>query len=397
MGRFRFAIAWIGTFFGIVTVIQTVIAIIHIQSRKSTGISTCFRRGLDLAVSPQLHKHRLMKKTTVLKDVARLAGVSEMTASRALRDAPDVSEATREKVRGVAESLGYVPNRIAGALSSSSSNLVGVVVPSLSSSVFSEVLSGISQGLRASPLKPVVSISGYDLAEEESVIRELLSWRPSGLIIAGLEHTDAARAMLASAACPVVEIMDTDGDPVEHCVGISHTSVGRGMADTLLECGYRKIGFIGTKMARDFRAQKRFSGFVERLRENGCDLTDQELYDGQSSIETGRELTARMLERSRGLECIYYSSDVMSVGGYMHCLASGLEVPRDVGLAGFNNLQLLRGLPLDLATTDAHRFEIGETAAEIVLAGQRRRGKLTPVRKQMTPTVWRGNSLAARP
>ncbi|TMV04299.1 LacI family DNA-binding transcriptional regulator [Ruegeria sediminis] len=337
-----------------------------------------------------------MKKRTVLRDVAQLAGVSEMTASRALRDAPDVSEATREKVREIAERLGYVPNRIAGALSSRSSNLVGVVVPSLSSFVFPEVLAGISQGLKDSPLKPVVSVTGYDLDEEEGVIRELLSWRPSGLIVAGLEHTDAARAMLGSAGCPVVEIMDTDGEPVEHCVGISHLDAGREMAETLLGCGYRKIGFIGTKMARDFRAQKRLSGFVERLKQSGHALADQELYDGQSSIETGRDLTARMLERSRGLDCIYYSSDVMSVGGYMHCLASGLEVPRDIALAGFNDLQILRGLPLELATTDAHRFEIGEAAAEIVLTRQRQRGDAEPVRKLLHPTVSKGNSLAPK-
>lgn len=332
-----------------------------------------------------------------MKDVAQLAGVSEMTASRALRGAPDVSETTRTKVKQAAESIGYQPNRIAGALSSSSSNLVSVVVPSLSSFVFPEVLSGISHGLKDSPLKVVVGVTGYDLAEEESVIGEMLSWQPTGLIVAGLEHTETARALMAASNCPVVEIMDTDGDPVEHCVGISHLQAGRDMARTLLICGYRRIGFIGTKMARDYRAQKRLSGFAEALQEGGIALADRELYDGQSSIETGRGLTARMLKRSPEVECIYFSSDVMAVGGYMHCLASGLEVPNDLALAGFNNLQILRGLPIDLATTDAHRLEIGETAAEIVLAQQKRREKPEPVRKALDPTVFLGQSLKRSP
>jgi len=349
---------------------------------------------MPLAGRADLAKNRRMKKRAVLKDVARRAGVSEMTASRALRDAPDVSQSTRERVQQAAVEIGYVPNRIAGALSSMSSNLVGVVVPSLASYVFPEVLSGISQGLKTSPLKPVVSVTGYDLTEEESVIRELLSWRPSGLIVAGLEHSDAARTMLASADCPVVEIMDTDGDPVEHCIGISHLEAGREMAATLLECGYRRIGFIGTKMARDVRAQKRFTGFAERLDQAGVALTDQELYEDQSSFETGRTLTARMLERSPELDCIYYSSDVMSVGGYMHCLATGLNVPKDIALAGFNNLQILRGLPLELATTDAHRFEIGEMAAEIILSHPRHHTKTPPVLRRLHPTVSLGGSLA---
>lgn len=334
-----------------------------------------------------------MGSRPVLKDVARLSGVSEMTASRALRGAPDVSEATRAKVKQAAEQLGYVPNRIAGALSSKSSNLVGVIVPSLGSFVFPEVLSGLSQGLRGSPLKPVVGVTGYDLEEEQEVIAEMLSWRPSGLIVAGLEHTEAARAMLAAADCPVVEIMDVDGDPVQHCVGISHLEAGKRMAETLIGRGYRRIGFIGTKMPQDYRAQKRYTGFTTQLATHGITLEAQELYSGQSSVETGRDLTAKMLERAPQLDCIYYSSDVMSVGGYMHCLATGLTIPEDIALAGFNKLELLRGLPLDLATTDAHRFEIGQTAAEIVLRARQSRDLLPPVLSELRPTVTLGGSL----
>jgi len=334
-----------------------------------------------------------MEKRPVLKDVARLSGVSEMTASRALRGVADVSEATRAKVEAAAERLGYVPNRIAGALSSKSTNLVGVIVPSLGSFVFPEVLSGVSEGLRGSSLKPVVGVTGYDLDEEAEVIREMLSWRPSGLVVAGLEHSDAARGMLGAADCPVVEIMDVDGTPVQHCVGISHLEAGRQMAETILSRGYRRIGFIGTKMPRDYRAQKRFSGFLEHLERQGIALADRELYAGQSSVEMGRDLTARMLKRTPELECIYFSSDVMSVGGYMHCLATGLAVPGDIALAGFNKLELLRGLPLELATTDAHRFEIGRKAAEIILDGKSGRAGGRPVLVRLPPTVSLGESL----
>ncbi|WP_299351127.1 LacI family DNA-binding transcriptional regulator [uncultured Shimia sp.] len=330
-----------------------------------------------------------MAKRLVLKDVAQLAGVSEMTASRALRDAPDVSEATRNKVKEIANEIGYVPNRIAGALASQSVKLVGVVVPSLSSFVFPEVLSGLSSGLESSPLKPVIGVTGYDLDEEEDVIREMLSWRPSGLVVAGLEHTAPARALLSAADCPVVEVMDVDGEAVAHCVGISHVAAGREMAEAVVQRGYRNIGFIGTKMPQDFRARKRLDGFIEALGEHGLKLVDQELYAGQSSIETGRDLTGTMLARSQDTDCIYYSSDVMAVGGYMHCLASGLSVPDDLALAGFNNLPMLRGLPLELATTDAHRFEIGQKAAEIILQGLE--GPLR--RDQLAPTISIGQSL----
>ncbi|WP_058241552.1 LacI family DNA-binding transcriptional regulator [Shimia marina] len=311
-----------------------------------------------------------MGKKLLLKDIAKLAGVSEMTASRAMRGAQDVSEATRQKVEKIAREVGYVPNRIAGALASKTVNLVGVVVPSLNSSVFPEVLSGISSTLKATPLKPVIGVTGYDLLEEEEVIREMLSWRPTGVVVAGLEHNEAARTMLANADCPVVEVMDVDGTPVKHCVGISHLEAGRDMARTILKAGYRRIGFIGTKMPQDYRAEKRFKGFVEALAAEGISLADQELYSGVSSIETGHKLTELLLARTPDLECIYFSSDVLSVGAYMHCLSKGISVPGDLALAGFNNLELLRGLPLTLATTDAHRFQIGQKAAEIILESQ---------------------------
>lgn len=340
-----------------------------------------------------MQDHRGMTKKMLLKDVAQLAGVSEMTASRALRGAPDVSKKTRAKVEEIARAHGYVPNRIAGSLSSQSVNLVGVVVPSLNSFVFPEVLSGISAILKESPLKPVVGVSGYELDEEEAVIREMLSWRPSGLIVAGLEHNDATRLMLEQADCPVVEVMDIDGEPVRHCVGISHLQAGREMAAQILERGYRRIGFIGTKMPQDFRARKRFDGFADGLAAQGVSLADREHYAGDSSIETGRQLTAQMLERQPDIDCIYYSSDVMSVGGYMHCLANGLSVPGDVAIAGFNNLQILAGLPLQLATTDACRRQIGERAAEIILNRRESGTPGEPVFECLTPAINLGQSL----
>ena len=334
-----------------------------------------------------------MGKKLLLKDVAQAAGVSEMTASRALRGAPDVSEKTRDRVQAIAAEIGYVPNRIAGSLASNSVNLVGVVIPSLSSSVFAEVLRGISQTLSATPLKPVIGVSGYDPGEEEAVVREMLSWQPSGLVVTGLEHNDPTRRMLENAGCPVVEIMDVDGSPVSHCVGISHRQAGRDMARTILDCGYERIGFIGSKLPQDTRADKRLTGFREMLEERGKALHDFEAWTDVSSIETGRSLTSRMLERSPDLDCIYYSSDVLAVGGYMHCLASGLTVPDDLALAGFNDLELLRGLPLTLATTDAHRFEIGETAARIILDARDAKADDGPRVIRLDPEIQSGQSL----
>ncbi|NND40562.1 MAG: LacI family DNA-binding transcriptional regulator, partial [Silicimonas sp.] len=148
---------------------------------------------------------KLPRRPLTLKDVSIESGVSEMTVSRVLRNRGDVSEATREKVLKAAKSLGYVPNKIAGALASSRVNLVAVIIPSLSNMVFPDVLTGISEVLDETSLQPVVGVSNYLHEKEEQVLFEMLSWRPSGVILAGLEHSDASRAMLSSAGIPIVE------------------------------------------------------------------------------------------------------------------------------------------------------------------------------------------------
>ena len=306
------------------------------------------------------------RRPLTLRDVSEAAGVSEMTVSRVLRGSADVSDATRERVSAAAKRLGYVPNRIAGALATSRVNLVAVVVPSLTNLVFPEVLAAIAEGLEGTALQPVIGMTDYRPVREEAVLYEMLSWRPSGVIVAGLEHTAPARAMLRAAGIPVVEIMDTDGEPVDCAVGISHRRAGRRMAEEIAARGYRRIGFLGTKMPLDHRARKRFEGFTAALARSGVEVADHEFYEGGSAMVKGREMTQAILERTPDLDMLYYSNDMIGAGGLMWCLAQGIDVPGRLGLAGFNGLRLLDGLPLRLATMDACRREIGLKAARIV-------------------------------
>jgi LacI family gluconate utilization system Gnt-I transcriptional repressor len=301
-----------------------------------------------------------------LRDVSEASGVSEMTVSRVLRNRGDVSDATRERVLTASRALGYVPNKIAGALASQRVNLVGVIIPSLSNMVFPEVMTGISSVLDDTGLQPVVGVTNYSPEREEAVLYEMLSWRPSGVIIAGLEHTDAAQAMLGQAGIPIVEIMDIDGTPIDCAVGISHRRAGRQMAEAIIAAGYKNIAFLGTQMANDHRAKKRLAGFEEALGKAGLALVDREFYSGGSALLKGREMTEAVLQRSPQVDFLYYSNDMIGAGGLLYCLDKGIDVPGRVGLAGFNGVELLDGLPRKLATMDACRLEIGTRAAEIV-------------------------------
>ena len=306
------------------------------------------------------------KYPLTLRDVSEVSGVSEMTVSRVLRNKGDVSATTRSKVLDATKSLGYVPNKIAGALASQRVNLVAVIIPSMSNMVFPEVMTGISQMLDETDLQPVVGITNYLPDREEKVLYEMLSWRPSGIIIAGLEQSEASRVMLANSGIPVVQIMDIDGDPIDALVGISHRRAGRKMAEAILKSGYQNVGFMGTKTPLDHRARKRFEGFTQALAKQGVEIADREFYAGGSALAKGREMTETILRRSPDLDFIYYSNDMIGAGGLLHLWDKKIDIPNQVGLAGFNQVELIDGLPLRLATMDSCRFKIGQTAAQII-------------------------------
>ena len=333
------------------------------------------------------------KRPLTLRDVSEALGVSEMTVSRVLRKSGDVSEVTRKRVLAAAKELGYVPNQIAGSLASQRVNLVAVIIPSLSNMVFPEVLTGINQVFENTPLQPVVGVTDYMPEKEERVLYEMLSWRPSGVILAGLEHSDAARAMMRNSGIPIVEIMDADGLPIDSMVGISHRRAGLEMAQAIQKQGYRNIGFMGTKMPLDHRARKRFEGFTEGLAKAGIEIRDQDFYSGGSALAKGREMTESMLERNPDLDFLYFSNDMIGAGGLLYLLDQGIDVPGQIGLAGFNDVELLQGLPRKLATMDACRLEIGRAAAQIILDRNAEDTDDEPVLRTMSPTISYGDTL----
>lgn len=328
------------------------------------------------------------RRTLTLRDVSEASGVSEMTVSRVLRNRGDVSDATRERVLKAAKDLGYVPNNIAGALASQRVKLVAVIIPSLSNLVYPDVLTGISAELEDTGLQPVVGVTNYLEETEERVLYEMLSWRPSGVILAGLEHTPASLAMLRNADIPIVEIMDVDGTGVDSVVGISHRRAGLDMAREIIGAGYRKIAFLGTKMPHDHRAQKRMEGFQQGLAEAGLKLADCEFYEGGSSLKKGREMTEAVLNRNSDLDFIYYSNDMIGAGGLLYAQDRGIDMPGRLGMAGFNGVDLLEGLPRLLATTGARQADIGRTAAQIV-AGRAPRGQVV----EFDPVLRRGDTI----
>jgi LacI family transcriptional regulator, gluconate utilization system Gnt-I transcriptional repressor len=304
-----------------------------------------------------------------LAEVARTAGVSEITASRALRGGAHVARATLEKVQAAALALNYVPNRLAGTLAGGASRQVAVVLPSLSNSVFADVLNGLETRLEQAGHHPILGVSNYDPEHEERLIADLLSWRPAGLVLAPAARTPGTRRMLAASGVPVVEIMDVDPAPIDMAVGLSQRAAGRAMAHYLLGRGYRRFAYVGHDISTDPRALSRLEGLVQGLGEAEVTLAARVMLAGESSVPLGREGVSRLLaEQAPGGLAVCFSNDDMAVGGVFQAMAAGLEVPRDIALAGFNGLGLGQSLPQPLTTIATHRAQIGDRAAAALLA-----------------------------
>ncbi len=291
------------------------------------------------------------------------------------------------KVRLAAREIGYVGNPLAASLSGQRSDLIGVVLPSVSNIVFAEVLAGIAEGIEGSGLQPVFGVTDYDLDREHDVIRSMLSWKPSGMIVAGLDQSDATISLLKAADLPVVQIMDLDGTPIDACVGFSQTASGAAMAQAMIARGRRCFGYVGCGLERDTRARKRLVGFEAALGGAGLALRFNALEGGPSTTVAGRRMTAQILAEAPDLDCIYYSNDDLAAGGAMHCLAQGIAVPERLSLAGFNGLDIIDSLPVRVATSRTPRREIGRIAAEVIERSRHQNRRMPPEKIVLLPVL----------
>jgi LacI family gluconate utilization system Gnt-I transcriptional repressor len=307
------------------------------------------------------------KAAPTLANVAQLAGVSQITVSRILRNKGPIAPDTRARVMSAVQAIGYVPNRVAGSLASAGSNLMGVVIPSLSNIVFPEVLRGIHEALDESGFQPVVAVTDYDMDREEVLLRSLLAWKPAAMIIAGFDHTDATRRMLENSGIRVAELMDIDAAPIDIAVGLSHREAGHATGRHLIERGYRRFGYVGHDWHADRRARLRYDGLCRALAEAGLSLSGESVGDDKSSVFAGRDGLGRLLQQSPGVDVAVFSNDDMAVGGVFHCMGAGIVPKTDLGLFGFNGLEIGQALPVPLSTIRSDRYRIGRLAVEHIL------------------------------
>ncbi|MCU0906496.1 MAG: LacI family DNA-binding transcriptional regulator [Rhodobacteraceae bacterium] len=304
-----------------------------------------------------------------LADIARAAGVSKMTVSRVLRGGTGFSGETRDRVLQIAASLGYVPDRIAAAFGSDqASTLVGMCVPRLTSGLFGQVLDGVDRALGRLGYQLMIGANNHDPAEEEAWVRQVIAWRPAGLILAGRTHTPGTVDILRAATGPVVEIWDLTTSPIDLSVGFSHVDCGAEMGQFLLRRGRRRAGYVGALARADVMGSARLEGFEAAFARAGHPLVAREVLHDTPGFYAGYYGLETLLGRAARPDVVYFHNDEMAIGGLALAQARGLRVPEDIGIAGWGGMEAASILPRRLTTTVVPTTAIGKAAAEALVA-----------------------------
>ncbi|MBA5777573.1 LacI family DNA-binding transcriptional regulator [Stappia sp. F7233] len=302
-----------------------------------------------------------------LADVARAVGVSAITVSRALREPDKVSATLRQRIDHTIRELGYVPDPVARALVTGRTNIIGVIIPSVTNNVFADVLRAVYDVIRMTDFGIQLGNSRYSLLEEEKLVRLFLSQKPAGLIVAGVDQSEATRSLLVEASCPVVQIMEVGDDPIDMMVGFSHYEAARAATRHLIDRGYRRPAFVAARM--DPRSQRRLQGFREETEVQGLfDETRIITTQRPSSVAMGVELFGELMSVAPDADAVLCNNDDLALGVLFEAQRRRFRVPDQLGICGFNDLEFCAVAEPSMTSVRTFRHEMGERAIRMLVS-----------------------------
>lgn len=302
-----------------------------------------------------------------LADVAHAAGVSPITVSRALRGERAVAAELVARVQAAANKLGYVPDPAARALASRHSTHVAVLIPMLSNALFVDLLEAVQRTLRPAGYQTLIGITHYDQSEEEQLLREQLQHRPAGLLVTGVDRSESTRQLIANSKVPCVHLMEAPRAGDLHCVGFSQVDAGAALTRHLLQRGRKRIAFAAAQL--DARTMQRLQGWRRELQAAGVhDPKLEWLNPAPSSLALGALMFEQIMALKPVVDAVFFCNDDLAQGALLAALRLGIEVPRQVAVAGFNDLTGSDQMLPPLTTVRTPRGRIGEEAARMLLA-----------------------------
>ncbi|QDD65985.1 LacI family DNA-binding transcriptional regulator [Herbaspirillum seropedicae] len=302
-----------------------------------------------------------------MEDVAARAKVSASSVSLYLRNPEAVSPRLSPRIKRAIDTLGYVPNKLAGSLAAARTRAIGVIVPSLANAFFTETVAALQKEFDRHDYQLLLGATEYDLERETELVRTFLSWSPTALVVTGCCHNEATRTLLRMADTPVAEMWEIGEEPFHLQVGFSHVAVGEVLAAHLHQQGATRIAFVGARMQADRRAGQRRDGFCQALARHG--VTPLVIDTGNDVSPAAGGLALRQaLKQQPGLQAVACANDVLALGVLFEAQHRGMAVPQQLAVTGFGNLPYSQVCVPPLTTVQPHAAQIGLRVAQELLA-----------------------------
>ena len=318
-------------------------------------------------------------RSVSLGDVAQHAGVSTATVSRVLNNPEKVAAKSRVAVNTSIETLGYIPDGAARALASRHSRIVGAIVPTLDNALFAAGIQSLQRRLRQHDYTLIVASHEYDLFEELNEVKMLLRQGVDALLLVGTRHEPALLQLLEEKDVPYVNCWAWDSDSSQPYIGFDNRKAARKIADYLLDLGHVDLAVIAGRTENNDRARDRVLGIRDAIEARNLRLAPGKIIERSYSVKQGREAMRQLLQLERLPTAVLCGNDILAMGAVAECQSSGIRIPDEISIAGFDDLDMSSQIKPALTTIHVPSAEMGENAAEYLVAQIRREPLQPPV------------------
>lgn len=316
-----------------------------------------------------------------------------MTVSKSLREAPDVSDSTRARIRLLASQMGYVPDSSAQGLRTRTTKLFGLIVPAMTDPIFSRVVLAIEEHAHELGYDLLLAHSLNKIEREDACIRRMLSRRVDGLFISPVYRMDSEVKIyqeLLSRKVPTILL----GAPAQFCsqfasVQVDDIAASQAATRHLLELGHEHIAFLTGPLAAPW-AQARYEGYQRALRTAGRQVDDKMVFHAGSTIEDGTKAALQMMNENCRATAIQAVNDLVAIGCANTLLDQGIRIPRDRSIVGFGNILTAQYFRVPLTTVRQPKFRLGVTAVDAMR--QLLRGERVESKRQSAELILRAST-----
>jgi len=327
-------------------------------------------------------RRRARKGAPGIVDVANRAGVSPASVSRFFNNPEMVKGPTRKRIETAANDLGYIRDRMAGAMHNRFSGTIGLVVPTIDNAIFAELIQAFAAQLLTHDRTMLIAAHGYDLDQEVAIVRSLLERRTDGVALVGFDHHPIALNMLQQRDVPAISIWNYNESTDLPCIGADNFEAGRLITGHLLDLGHKNVAFIFPETTSNDRARDRLRGAYFAIDEAGLTANDFKVHTCPYDVGAAKVLAKEVFSFNQPTAVIC-GNDIISHGVMYACNAIGLRVPEDVSIVGIGDFRGSAHMEPALTTIRLPAKKIGALAADALVAMNNTGTDLNPRHKKI--------------